>query len=73
MASIVRETGCGILVDPEDPAAIRQAIESIVELPEADWRAWRRRSLAAAHDRYSWETQVGKLIEEYSRLTGRPW
>lgn len=73
MASIVKETGSGLLVDPTDPAAIRRAIEEITRLDEADWLAWRRRCLAAAHDRYSWETQVGRLIEEYGRLTGRPW
>jgi len=73
MASIVTETGSGILVDPADPAAIRRAIDEIVALDDADWLAWRRRCLAAAHDRYSWETQVGRLIDEYGRLTGRPW
>jgi glycosyltransferase involved in cell wall biosynthesis len=73
MATIVRETECGILIDPEDPRAIARAIESIVDLPAAEWAAWRRRCLAAAHERYSWETQVERLIEEYGRLTGRPW
>lgn len=73
MATIVRETGCGILIDPEDVTALAQAIESIADLPVAAWNDWRRRCLAAAHDRYSWETQVERLIEEYGRLTGRPW
>ena len=73
MATIVRETGCGVLVDPADAAAIGRAITSIIELPAADWMAWRRRCLAAAHERYSWETQVAALLEEYTRLTGLPW
>jgi glycosyltransferase involved in cell wall biosynthesis len=73
MASIVTETGSGLLVDPADPAAIRRAIETIVAMDDGEWLAWRRRCLAAAHDRYSWETQVGRLVEEYSRLTGRRW
>jgi glycosyltransferase involved in cell wall biosynthesis len=73
MATIVTETGSGLLVDPADPVAIRRAIEEIASLDEAAWLAWRRRCLAAAHDRYSWETQVGRLIEEYGRLTGHPW
>ena len=73
MATIVRETGCGVLVDPADAGAIGRAIASIVELPAADWDAWRRRCLAAAHERYSWETQVARLLEEYTRLTGQPW
>jgi glycosyltransferase involved in cell wall biosynthesis len=53
--------------------AIRRAIEEIASLDEAAWLALRRRCLIAAHDRYSWETQVGRLIEEYGRLTGHPW
>jgi glycosyltransferase involved in cell wall biosynthesis len=73
MATIVRETGCGILIDPEDVTALARAIETIVDLPPAEWAAWRRRCLAAAHDRYSWESQVERLVEEYGRLTGRPW
>ncbi len=73
MATIVRETGCGLLIDPESVPALARAIESIVDLPPAEWADWRRRCLAAAHDRYSWESQVKRLVEEYGRLTGRPW
>jgi glycosyltransferase involved in cell wall biosynthesis len=73
MASIVRETGCGVLVDPADAGAIGRAIASIVELPASDWTAWRRRCLVVAHERYSWEIQVARLLVEYTRLTGRPW
>lgn len=73
MAAIVRETGCGTLVDPASVDEIAAAIREIVGLSEADWQAWRRRCLVAAHDRYNWETQVGRLLDEYSRLTGKRW
>jgi glycosyltransferase involved in cell wall biosynthesis len=73
MRAIVNETGCGILVDPADPRAIAGAIRRIIELPEAEWLAWRRRCLDAAHDRYNWETQVAGLLAEYGTLTGQPW
>jgi glycosyltransferase involved in cell wall biosynthesis len=73
MAPIVRETGCGVLCDPTDPAAIAAAIRSVLEAPEAERRAFRDRALAAAHHPYSWETQVEVLLAEYGRLTGRPW
>jgi glycosyltransferase involved in cell wall biosynthesis len=73
MSAIVRETGCGVLVDPTSPAAIGAAIRSITELPEADWQAWRARCVAAAQGTYNWERQVGSLLEEYGRITGRPW
>ena len=45
----------------------------IVELPEDEWLAWRQRCLDAAHERYNWETQVQALLDEYGRLTGKPW
>jgi glycosyltransferase involved in cell wall biosynthesis len=73
MRTIVRDSGSGILVDPTDTKAIAAAIRQIVELPEEDWLAWRQRCLAAAHDRYNWETQVEALLAEYGRLTGKPW
>ena len=41
--------------------------------PKAEWLAWRQRCLAAAHERYNWETQVQGLLDEYGRLTGKPW
>ena len=45
----------------------------IVQLPEDEWLAWRQRCLDAAHERYNWETQVQALLDEYGRLTGKPW
>lgn len=73
MAGIVRDTGCGLLVDPTDPAAIAAALRGILDAPEADRRAWRERALAAAHAAYSWERQVEVLLDEYTKLTGRRW
>ncbi|HEX5147783.1 MAG TPA: glycosyltransferase, partial [Candidatus Limnocylindrales bacterium] len=73
MGPIARETGCGVPVDPADIGAIAAAIRTLVdEAPEAR-AARRRRILAAAHDTYNWEHQVGSLLDEYTRLTGRPW
>lgn len=73
MAGIVRDTGCGLLVDPTDPATIAAALRRILDAPEADRRAWRERALAAAHAAYSWERQVEVLLDEYTKLTGRRW
>jgi glycosyltransferase involved in cell wall biosynthesis len=73
MAAIVRETDCGVLVDQTSPSAIGAAITRITTLPPDEWRAWRERCLAAAHERYNWETQVRLLLDEYGRITGRPW
>ena len=73
MRAIVNETGSGILVDPTDTRAIADAITRIVELPYDEWQAWRQRCLEGAHERYNWETQVQALLDEYGRLTGKPW
>lgn len=73
MAGIVRDTGCGLLVDPTDPVAIAAALREILDAPEADRRAWRERALAAAHATYNWERQVEVLLDEYTKLTGRRW
>jgi glycosyltransferase involved in cell wall biosynthesis len=73
MAPIVHETGCGVVCDPTDPAEIASAIRSILDAPAEDRRAYRDRGLAAAHATYCWERQVAVLLEEYGRLTGKPW
>ena len=73
MSTIVRDAGSGILVDPADPVAIAGAIRSITALDDGAWRAWRERCVAAAHDRYNWETQVDRLLDAYTDLTGRRW
>jgi glycosyltransferase involved in cell wall biosynthesis len=73
MAPIVRETGCGVVCDPTDPAAIAAAIRSILDAPAEERRAYRERALAAAHATYCWERQVEVLLDEYGRLTGKPW
>jgi len=70
MATIVRETGCGVLVDPTSPAAIAGALRRLLELPAAERAALRDRCLAAARDRFNWESQVGTLLEVYGRLVG---
>ena len=73
MAGIVRETGCGVLVDPTDPSAIAAAIRGLLALPVAEREAIGRRGLEAHLARYNWERQVGSILDEYGRLTGRAW
>jgi glycosyltransferase involved in cell wall biosynthesis len=73
MAAIVRETGCGVLVDPTDPVAIAAAIRGVLALSSADRAAMGRRGLDAHLDRYNWEAQATVLLGEYGRLTGRSW
>jgi glycosyltransferase involved in cell wall biosynthesis len=73
MSAIVNDAESGILVDPTDIQAIAAAIRRITSLPADEWQAWRERCVAAAHERYNWETQVDRLIDLYSELTGKQW
>lgn len=72
MAPIVRSTGCGVVVDPTDPAAIAAALRDILDAP-AERRAALAAAIRAAQDEYHWERQMVRLLAEYGRLTGRPW
>ena len=73
MSAIVRETGCGLLCDPTDPASIAGAIRAIVDATDAERAVYSKRALAAADAIYNWEVQAEVLLAEYGRLTGRPW
>lgn len=68
MAEIVRETGCGVLCNPADPADIGRAIRAIVDAPPERRAALRAACLAAARGEYGWDRQVAKLLEVYAGL-----
>ena len=72
MADIVRAVGCGVLCDPTDPASLAAAIRDVVDAPDGG-AAMAARGLAAAHAEYNWETQMDKLLDLYTQLTGKPW
>lgn len=56
---IVRETGCGVVVPPEDPMTLADAVRSLAEHP-ATMAALRQASVAAA-PRYSRDVQAQKM------------
>jgi glycogen(starch) synthase len=73
MAPIVRATGCGLVVDPTDPAAIGAALSTILEMAPGERLAMGARGRDAHLETYNWESQAALLLAEYGRLTGRPW
>jgi glycosyltransferase involved in cell wall biosynthesis len=73
MAGIVSATQCGVLCDPVSPASIATAIRTILDAPPDERDAYRERALAAVRETYNWEAQMAILLDEYGRLTGRPW
>ena len=68
MAEVVTEVGAGVLCDPTSPASIAAAIRTILDADPAQRASMRARILAAAHDRYNWEAQVGVLRAVYEGL-----
>ena len=48
-------------------------VSTRADAPPAARADYGERGLAAAHETYNWESQVALLLDEYSRLTGKPW
>jgi glycosyltransferase involved in cell wall biosynthesis len=65
--TIVREVGCGLLVDPLDPAAIAGAVRHLLERP-AEAEEMGRRGREAVRTRFNWEREADKLLGLYRRL-----
>ena len=64
---IVEGAGCGLLVDPQDPAAIAAAISWVASHPD-EAEAMGRRGRQAVEEKYNWEQESAKLIQLYERL-----
>ena len=62
----------GAVCDPTDPAALGAAIAGLLRLDEAAAADLRARCLRAAHARYAWETEAGKLLALYRDLGAGP-
>jgi glycosyltransferase involved in cell wall biosynthesis len=65
---VVDEHRVGALFDAGDPASIATAVRSLVASPD-ELGAMRRRARQAS-SRYTWDAQVGVLLDVYSRLGG---
>jgi glycosyltransferase involved in cell wall biosynthesis len=65
--SIVEQSGCGVLVDPLDPASIAAAIAGLLEDPERS-QAMGQRGRRAVIERFGWDAEARKLIALYADL-----
>lgn len=70
-AEAVGGSGCGILAQPEDPQTFADAVVRLVDDPEAA-RQMGRRGQEAFRTRYSWESQMPRLVALYDAALGRP-
>lgn len=64
---IIEREKCGLLVDPQDPTAIAEAIEWILEHPE-EAEVMGNRGKKAVHCKYNWNFEAAKLIRLYKEL-----
>ena len=71
MAMVVRREGVGTLIaDPEDPAAIADAVRRLLDDEEPP-HVKGERGRAAALARYNWEREQAKLLDVYAGLPRR--
>ncbi len=70
VATVVRESGCGILVDTADPAAIAAAVAELTD--PARRAALGASGRAAARGCFGWAGEAEKLIRLYQRLAPLP-
>lgn len=64
---IIEGAGCGLCVDPEDPAAIARAVDQLVNDPD-EARRMGENGRRAVLDRYNWPAEEQKLIGLYRAL-----
>lgn len=66
MRATVEEVGCGLVVPAQDPAALAQAIQWLLEHPE-EAEAMGRQGQQIVRDRYNWDEEKRKLLDLYAR------
>jgi glycosyltransferase involved in cell wall biosynthesis len=64
VSRIVRETDCGMLVDPSNPKSIREALEFLAEHPEERTRMGQN-GREAVLSKYNWENEAARLEQMY--------
>jgi glycosyltransferase involved in cell wall biosynthesis len=67
---IVEGNECGLCVDPEDPTAIAEAVNRLVEEPVLAQHMGEN-GRRAVMERYNWAAEEKKLLAFYERLQGR--
>jgi glycosyltransferase involved in cell wall biosynthesis len=66
VAAVVRDAGCGLLVETDDPAAIAAAVAQLAD--PALRAAMGVRGRSAAQGRFGWHAEAARLVRLYHRL-----
>lgn len=64
---LIEDQGLGICVDPEDPAAIAEALQQLQKNPQAA-RQMGERGQQLVQTRYTWQSQADILLQLYASL-----
>lgn len=67
--SLIEDAGSGLLVDPDNPEAIAEAISWILNNP-AEAAEMGARGFEAVQERLNWDAESSELIALYARLSG---
>jgi glycosyltransferase involved in cell wall biosynthesis len=65
---VIRETGCGLAVDPTDLPAVTGALRTLLADPGQAGRM-ARQGRAAVEREHNWDTAAARLLEVYDRLS----
>lgn len=65
--AVIEEAGCGLVVDPQKPDQIADAITWLLEHP-VEAEAMGKRGQEAVRSTYNWDTQAEKLLDLYERV-----
>lgn len=71
VSRIVREADCGLLVDPSNSDAIREALEVLARRPEERIRLGEN-GRSAVRSLFNWENEARRLEEMYRQLSAQP-
>jgi len=67
-ADLIRDHDCGIVIPPEDPQALAEAVRALAKDPEGT-RAMGRRGMLAIHRDHSWDRRAADVHSLLSRVT----
>ena len=67
---IIDTAGCGLLVDPQDPKAIAEAIEYLLNHPKESTEMGNR-GYQTVFKKFNWPREEPKLLQLYEELMGR--
>lgn len=67
---IIEKTGCGLVVDPNDPVAIADAMRWMIEHPD-EACAMGRNGQKAVEEIYNWENESLKLLYLYNKILNK--